>query len=444
MRKWLIVGGLLFIVAGAFAAVWAWLPWMFSASYTIRVATGPVGSDGQKFMSAYKRVMAEEHPRVRLVLMESADLQGSADVLQAGKADIAVARSDHPGASSAGTLVILRRAALLVMVSAGSPVKSMKDLNGAKIAVLDEATASDPLFRTVMEFYRIRPHSIVQTRPADAGDVLQRREAAAVVALGLAGIEATADAARDILRASGKPPRFLNLKAKAIVAQHPVYEEIEIPAAAFVAAPAVPDDEVTTVALSVRLVARNSMLDDVAGELTRLLLATRAKLAVTWPHAGQVEPPDTDKKGFLPVHPGAAAYLDGNQVSAFERAMDMLFTLSILGGLLGSLALAVGGFWRRHRPDETRRNLAHLPAMLREVDSLSPANIEQMEQHLDGLVSQLLDQFVHQKIPPEQISAACAVIDQVRAHLARRRALSAAASDEPTAAKAVAGEARSG
>lgn len=422
MRKWLIVGGLLFLVAGALAATWAWLPWMFSARYTIRVATGPAGSDGQKFMSAYKRVMAEEHPRVRLVLMENADLQESADVLQAGKADVAVARSDHPGASGAGTLVILRKVPLVVMVPARSPVKSMKDLNGRKIAVLDETTENDPLFRTVMDFYRIRPQSIVHTRAADAGDVLQRGEAAAVVALGLAGIEATADAARDVLRATGKAPRFISLKAKAIIAQHPVYEEVEIPPGAFVAAPAVPDDDVTTVAMSVRLVARNSMLDDVAGELTRLLLATRAKLAATWPHAGQVEPPDTDKKGFLPVHPGAAAYIDGNQVSAFERAMDMLFTLSILGGLLGSLALAVGSFWRRHRPDETRRKLAYLPAMLRDVQSLSADDLAQMEQELDSLVSHLLDQFVHQKVPADQISAACAVIGQVRAHIARRQA----------------------
>lgn len=421
MRKWLIIGGVLALTAGAVVAAWVWFPWIFSSSYTIRVATGPAGSDGHKFVSAFKKVVAEEHPRVRLTLIEGPSVEDSANVLQAGKADMAVVRSDHPAAIGAGTLVILRKVSFVVMVAAKSPVKSLKDLNGKTIAVPDDATENDPLFTTVMDFYGLKPGAIVRTTPAEAGDLLHARKAAAVVALGLPGPGPLADAARDILKATGKPPRFLDIEAKAIAAQHPVYEQIDIPQGAFVAAPAIPDDDVSTVAMSVRLAARNSMLDDVAGEITRLLLVTRAKLAATWPRAGQVEPPDTDKKGFLPVHPGAAAYVDGNQESVFERAMDMLFNLSIIGGVLGSVVLAANGFWRRHRPDETRQNLARLPAMLREAKSAPLEDLEQIEEDLDGVAGYLLDQFVHERIPADRINAAWTVVDQIRAMIARRR-----------------------
>ena len=421
MRKWLIIGGLLLLAAGAVVTAWVWFPWIFSSSYTIRAATGPAGGDGHKFVSAFKKVVAEEHPRVRLVLIETATVQESADVLQAGKADMAIARSDHPAAIGAGTLVILRKVSFVVMVAAKSPVKSMKDLNGKKIAVLDETTENDPLFTTVMDFYGLKPGGIVRTTPAEAGDVLHGRQAVAVVALGLPGPGPVADAARDILKATGKAPKFLEIEAKAIAAQHPVYEQLDIPQGAFVAAPGIPDDDVLTVAMSVRLVARNSMLDDVAGEITRLLLVTRAKLAATWPRAGQVEPPDTDKKGFLPVHPGAAAYIDGNQESVFERAMDMLFNLSIIGGVLGSVVLAANGFWQRHRPDETRQNLARLPAMLREAKSAPLEELERIEEDLDSVAGYLLDQFVHERIRPDRISAASAIVEQIRAMIARRR-----------------------
>jgi hypothetical protein len=140
-----------------------------------------------------------------------------------------------------------------------------------------------------------------------------------------------------------------------------------------------------------------------------------------WPLAGQVEPPDTDKKGFLPVHPGAAAYVDGNQESVFERAMDMLFNLSIIGGVLGSVVLAANGFWRRHRPDETRENLARLPAMLREAKSAPLEELERIEEDLDSVAGYLLDQFVHERIRPDRISAASAIVEQIRAIIARRR-----------------------
>jgi hypothetical protein len=121
------------------------------------------------------------------------------------------------------------------------------------------------------------------------------------------------------------------------------------------------------------------------------------------------------------VHPGAAAYIDGSQTSLFERAMDMLFNLSIIGGVLGSVALALGSFWRRHRPDETRRNLARLPAMLREVRSAPADELDRIEANLDEVAGYLLDQFVHERIPADRISAASTIVDQIRAQIERRR-----------------------
>ncbi len=109
MSRTLAIVGFLILAAGATIAAWTGHPWMFSPNYTIRIATGPIGSDGQKFIAALRRELAEQHPRVRLALTETANLQESAEALQDGKVDLAVVRSDHPAAASGGTLLIVRR-----------------------------------------------------------------------------------------------------------------------------------------------------------------------------------------------------------------------------------------------------------------------------------------------------------------------------------------------
>jgi hypothetical protein len=68
--KTLAVAGLLILALGAGAVAWIWFPWVFPPPCTIHVASGRVGSAGQRFIAAFHREMAEEYPRVRLVMEE--------------------------------------------------------------------------------------------------------------------------------------------------------------------------------------------------------------------------------------------------------------------------------------------------------------------------------------------------------------------------------------
>lgn len=419
--KALAISGLVIVALAAAVAAWIWSPWVFSPHYTIHISSGPIGSAGQKFSAAFKREMANEHPRVRLVLDEAASLEQSAEDFQSGKSDLAVVRSDHPAAASGGTIVILRRIALLIMVPAGSRAHSMEDLAGKKIAVLEGTPDDDPLLRTVIDFYNIRPSDLARIASADLGAAFKNKRLAAVIATGSTGPGAVADAVKTIARATGKAPKFIDLEAREIAARNPLYEELTVLPGAFLAAPAVPGEELTTVAVAVRLVAQNSMLNDVAGEMTRLLLSTRAKLAASVPQAGQVEAPETDKKGVLRAHPGAAAYLDGTQESLFDQVITQLFNFSIIGGVVGSLALWFSGFWRKHRPDEIQKNLARLSAMMREAKTAPVDQLAAIEDELDVLSGWLLERFVHEKIAPDRINGVAVIISHIRLLIERRR-----------------------
>ncbi|WP_301102283.1 TAXI family TRAP transporter solute-binding subunit [Propionivibrio sp.] len=415
------IAGFFLVMFTAAAAAWVWFPWVFSPSYTIRIATGPLGSDGHKFISAFRRELLEEHPRFRLLLEEKFSLEGSAAALQSGQFDLAIARSDHPAVANGGTIVVINRIPLVIMASTNSSVASMKDLVGKKIALLYGTEEKDPLLKTVIDFYGLKPGNMLRMSSAEVGTALRSKQVAAVVAMGVVGPGAIAEAVKAIVNATKKQPKFINLEAKAIIEQNPVYEEVEIPQGAFVAAPASPVEEVATVAVTVRLVARKTMPKDVASEITRLLLVTRAKLAATLPRMGQIEAPDTGKKGVLPVHPGAAAYLDGSQVSFFEEAMNMLFNISIIGGVAGSVVLWFRASWRRHRPDETQRNLACMPAMLREAKTAPLDQLDVIEEELDAVAGWLLDQFVREQIAPDHFNGVSVMISQIRSLIERRR-----------------------
>jgi TRAP-type uncharacterized transport system substrate-binding protein len=424
MVRAIAIAGFLLLAAGAAAIAWFWFPWVFAPQYTIRIASGPVGSDAQKFIAAFKHELAEQRPRVRLALEETAGLKESAEALQSGKVDLAVVRSDHPAAASGGTLVIVRRIPLVVMVAGRSSVESITELVGKKIAVLDGTAGGRSASGDGDGIVWPQVDQSRQDIAGRPGCITSRQSGRRPWSRWRQTDQGRSPKpSRPSPRRRRKPPRFLDLsrKERRLPREILFIRRVDIPQGAFVVAPAIPGEEVTTVAVTVRLVARSSMLNYVAGEITRLLLATRAKLAATVPTAGEIEAPDTDKKGVLPVHPGAAAYLDGEQESLFEQAMTQLFNISIIGGILGSIAFGVNTLWRRHRAEETQKTVARLPAMLREAKSVPLGRLDEMEDELDTLSGWLLDRFVREHIAPERISGVAAIISEIRLAIERRR-----------------------
>jgi uncharacterized protein len=423
IKRYAVAGFVILVtVVSIVAFVWARYPWVFLSSYTISIATGPFGGDWHKVLEAFNAETAQERLRIRLDLKESADIKESAETLQQGKVDLATVRSDHPAAASGGTLVILRRIPLVIMVPANSRTKSMNDLLGKKIAVLEDTDVGDPLLATVMGLYGLKSSNIIKTTVSEIGETLRDKRAAAVFAIGAAGPGAVTDAVQEIVKVTKKPPKFLNLEeAKAIAVRNPVYEEVEIPQGAFVVAPAIPSEKLTTVAVTVRLVARRTMANYVAGEVTRLLLAARAKLATTIPDADAIEAPDTDKNGVIPLHPGASAYLTGVQESLFEQTMNQLFNLSIIGGIFGSFVIGLRGLWRRHQSEEAKDKLARLPALMREVRSAPFDRLDVIEEELDNLAEWLLERFVSERVAPDRISGIATIISEIRRSIERKR-----------------------
>ncbi len=84
--------------------------------------------------------------------------------------------------------------------------------------------------------------------------------------------------------------------------------------------------------------ARRGVAESTIAVFTRQLFAIRQTLKNEFPLAAKIETPDTDKDATIPVHPGAAAFVDGEEKTFLDRYSDYIWW---------ALMAAVGDGFRR-------------------------------------------------------------------------------------------------
>jgi TRAP-type uncharacterized transport system substrate-binding protein len=324
--------------AGAFF-VWKSYPWIFFANQTLRIATTPVGERGEIFLTALKQEIASEGARIQLSLVENPSVWTSAQAFKEHKADAAVVRADDPAVTGGRTVLVLRTIYVALLVPASTAIDAISKLKGKKIGVLAGELGIDPMAKVVIDFYGFDEKQVVRLGLSDLSDSLQHRQVAALLVTGPTGPGRIADAIEVFRKLTKRPPKFLDLvEAPSITDRFAVYDEAEIGVGAFSGSPAVPSEKVTTISTSLLLVAQASLSNHAAGELTRVVLATKARVAAILPEAGHIVAPSTDKDELLPAHPGTVAFLEGEQTNLLDETMNWIFLGSMLTGLLGSLA----------------------------------------------------------------------------------------------------------
>src|SRR5262249_6403343 len=107
--------------------------WCDFGYLTLSVATGAMAAFGQKFVAAFVRTLADEHPRVRLKVVQMADTEARTKALAAGEVDLAVVRSDLLTDVQGQTIAILRRHVVALIVPAHSPVETVGHLAGQTV-----------------------------------------------------------------------------------------------------------------------------------------------------------------------------------------------------------------------------------------------------------------------------------------------------------------------
>ncbi|MEO8321386.1 MAG: TAXI family TRAP transporter solute-binding subunit, partial [Bradyrhizobium sp.] len=346
----LLLAGLLVFASAAGGLYYALRP------DTLRIAVGPPGSDDQKLIQAMAETFDRDRNAVRLSPIVTEGATQSLALLGASKADLAVARGDLDMPGEAEAVVIVRNNVVVLWSPSGLPgrgskkqtapkIKAINELEGRRVGVIGKTSANIALLRMILTESGVAPDKVAVTQfgTNQIEELARDPKLDAFMTVGPVDSKITADAIAATVRARGEP-KFLPIDvSEAIALKHPLYESEEIPGGIFNAKPPWPEDKVETVSVSHLIVARKSLSETTVATLARQALAARRVLAREVPGAPHIKKPDTDKDAALPVHRGAAAYIDGTERTFLERYSDYAwFSILLLSGL-GS-----AGAWLRH------------------------------------------------------------------------------------------------
>src|SRR3954471_10077174 len=401
---------------------------------TLRIAVGPQNSDDLKVVQALTQSFA--HSPVRLRPLQTDGAVASAAALAEGKADLAIIRGDLVVPKNAQAVATLRKNVAVLWVPPGpKPAKGKKadpgitkiqQLAGKRIAVVGRTDANVNLLKVILRQYGVDASKveIAQFPASEAADAIRNQRADAYLAAGPVNSKITADAINASTH-DGASPKFLAIDAAAAIAQnYSAYEASEIPAGAFGGSPARPEDEIKTIGFSHHIVARKGLSEATIAAFTRQLFAVRQTLLSEFPLAAKIETPDTDKDAAIPVHPGAAAYVDGEEKTFLERYSDYIWF-----GLMGlSLVGSVGAWFASYLKKDERGNNSSLRERLLDMLALarhsdSADELDQMQAEADTILRDTLNGFEQGAIDQGSLTAFNIALEQFHNAVADRKML---------------------
>jgi TRAP transporter TAXI family solute receptor len=402
---------------------------------TLRIAVGPANSDDIKVVQALTQAFTHAQSHVRLRPMQTDGAAASAQALADGKADLAIIRGDLEVPKNAQAVATLRKNVAVLWVppatkakgkKAGPKISKIPQLAGRRVGVVGRTQANVNLLKVILQQYGVDPGKveIVQFPASEAAEAIRNQKADAYLAAGPVNSKITADAIAASARDGGTPTFLAIESAEAIAQNHPAYEASEIPAGAFGGSPAKPEDEVKTISFSHHIVARKGLSEATVATFTRQLFAIRQTLMAEFPLAAKIETPDTDKDAVIPVHPGAAAFVDGEEKTFLDRYSDYIWW-----GLMALSAMGSAGAWfagylkkdERNNNSSLRERLLEMIATARRSDSTE--ELDAMQAEADDILRETLHCFEHGAIEEGTLTAFNIALDQFHNAVADRKAV---------------------
>lgn len=409
---------------------------------TLRIAVGPPDSDDQKLVQAIAQTFAHDRDAVRLAPTVTNGAVESLALLGAGKADLAVARGDLEMPAVAQIVAIVRKN-FVVLWSApaakgskrkAAKIKTIDDLAGHRVGIIGKSPANVALLRLILTESGVAADKVAVTQfgTSEIEKLAGDPSLDAFMAVGPLDSKITAEALAATAHSRGEP-KFLPIDVSEAIAQkHPLYESEELPGSIFNSNPAWPDDKIETISVDHLIVARKSLHENMVAALARQLFAIRQSLAAQLPNAAHIKKPDTDKDATLPVHQGAAAYIDGTERSFLDRYSDYFWFAILIFSGLGSV-----GAWLRHflKRDESeqdtvdRDKIFAIIARVREAET--PEQLLAMQREVDGILRETLGAYDDGAIEEEDLSAVGLVLEQFHHAVIDRRTAMGLSAPEP-------------
>jgi TRAP transporter TAXI family solute receptor len=381
----IVVAGLVALAgaAGLFAYRWYVRP------TTLSIAVGSLDGEAPKVVSALASRLAAMNAPVRLKVVETTGALESANAFSSGKTDLAVVRGDVGDLSHAQAVVILAQAVAMLVAPPGSSITDMTALKGLTVGVIGGET-NQKIVSVLTKSYNLDRANVVfkNLALADVRRALETKQVRAVLFV-LPLAEKYLSMVRGLFPQNTKAgPVLIPIEnAGAIAEEEPAYESFDIPKGTLRGSPPVPEDDVTTLKVSFYLVAKKSLDNDMLADFTQALMSARRDLLSEQPLLAQVKAPDTDAGAYLPVHPGAAEFYNGNQQSFLDKWSNVIFLAPMA---LGALATVLAAAWKFLRSGDFQTKEAALDSLYalgrRIRNAKTESDLSEIENQIDEVL----------------------------------------------------------
>ncbi|MFH0298305.1 TAXI family TRAP transporter solute-binding subunit [Bradyrhizobium sp. 31Argb] len=422
------------MIAGALAIIGALAAGYYFAMrpVNLRIAVGPTNSDDLKVVQALAQAYNQGNSQIRLRLLQTDGAVASAEALADGKADLAIIRGDLDVPRNAQAVATLRKNVVAIWVppqgkgrgrKAAPKITKIAQLAGHRVGVVGRTPANVNLLKVILQQYGVDPAKveIVQFSANETAEAIKSQKADAYLAAGPVNSKITTDA---IAASTRGTPTFLAIDAAEAIAQnHPAYEASQIPAGSLGGVDR-PADEVKTISFSHHIVARRGISESTIAIFTRQLFSIGQSLKNDFPPAARIETPDTDKDATIPVHPGAAAFVDGDEKTFLDRYSDYIWWGLMLVSAMGSAGAWFAGYLKKDERSintSQRDRLLDMLAAARHSDSME--ELDQMQAEADNILRDALACYEHGTIEEGTLTAFNIALEQFHNAVTDRKLL---------------------
>ena len=389
---------------------------------TLTVAAGSLDGYVPRFMSAIAARMASSNSPVRLKVIDKGNTVEAVNSFMAGEADLAIVRADAPGASTARAVLVMTHAVVLI-ISLSSSIDGIEDLRGKTVGVvgadINRKIVSDITKEYDLEHAKVR---FIDVAFSDAAKAIQAKQVHAILMVMPISPWYLA-LLRDLFprNAKFKPTLIPIDSAGAIAAIARAYESYDLPKGTLRGLPPMPDEDLTTLRIPFYLVAKQTLDKEIVESLAKAIMDARRDLSADFPILTQISAPDTDKDAFIPIHPGAAAFFEGDAKTIFDKYGDQFFYGSMLFGSLVSILAAIWKFMTRSH-ETAQRPLLQLYALMGQISaSRDSSELTSVESQIDDILKRELERYSTGAIDAGEMGALGLATHRLEYAMAQRR-----------------------
>jgi TRAP transporter TAXI family solute receptor len=398
-----------------------------SKTVTLTLAAGARGGESYILGNALKRVVERHYPKVRIDLLETGGTVENLRMLDSGRAQLAAAQSDVLPGPRARAVAVLYNDAFQLLVPADSPLKSFVALRGRRIALAPSGGQFQSFLR-VAEHFGLHPgdFQFVGTTDERADEAFLKGEADAIFRVRALGNPSI----RRLVRSD--KVRFLRIEhAAAMKIKYPSFQNVVIPEGSYLGDPAVPAEDIPTVAVERTLLARDTASAASIQAVTSVLLERRGEVMEEVPASMeeirlllvQVRRPETQAGLGPPLHPGAKAFYDKDKPSFLLAHADYVGLILTVGLMAGSWIWELKRWMQREQKntaDQYSKRVVALIDTVQQIDEIPP--LEAAWQELLAILGEAVHDLDDDKLSEESFNSFRAIL-QIGMEVARERRL---------------------